>query len=367
MGAGAGAARGTALLGAALIAAGGFADLPVLYAPGVALALCGVGAELWVLLAIRGTRISRVLAAPRAVEGEPLRVEVELRAPRGLPPRGELRDPLLGAPRELRAGRRRVRLVVEASFEGRGRRILEPPGLIVWDPLGLACRELRGAGPDELLVLPRVEPIEAPASGARGARGAGRLARAANAEVDLAGLRAHRPGSPAARIAWPVFARTGELHERALSAGSEAATLVVLDLSGADEEPCERAVRAAASIARRLSAQGGCALLLPGERRPSTLGTDLRGWPDAHVRLALAECGAAPLAGALGAGRRAVVWVSARALREPPRALRRVVRESTMLVVPEPIAGRRASFTVAGCSAYRFQVGRAPGPAIAVG
>ena len=47
------------------------------------------------------------------------------------------------------------------------------------------------------------------------------------------------------------------------------------------------AVRACASLAVHLARHGGCALLLPGDRRPVTLDPELAGWPHLHARLAL--------------------------------------------------------------------------------
>ena len=115
-------------------------------------------------------------------------------------------------------------------------------------------------------------------------------ARAIELEVD--GLRAYRDGSPASRIHWPAVARTGELFERNLVAGADAAPLVVLDATRpASPAALDAAVRAAASLCVPPRRAGGCAVLLPDDRRPTEIETDMRAWPQVHARLALVEAG----------------------------------------------------------------------------
>src|SRR5918994_5995343 len=84
------------------------------------------------------------------------------------PPGGELIEPLLGWPVSI-AGRWSRRVRINVRFSRRGRRVLEPGRLIIRDPLRLFSRELVGAGGDEVLVLPRVEPVTAPGGGGAGA------------------------------------------------------------------------------------------------------------------------------------------------------------------------------------------------------
>lgn len=357
-----GTAARPVLIGTALVLVAGIFDAEPLYVPGVALVLLALTGAVWVRLATRELRVARTIAATRVVEGEPLLVEVDVRSGRFAPPSGEVLDPLLREPARLRPGRRRTRVRIRARFARRGRRRLEPPRIRVSDPLGLAARAVAAPGPpDEILVLPRIEPLQAPGTAGQGRAGsAGRLTGAA--EIDLDGLRAHRPGSPASRIAWPVYSRTGELHERALRADADARPLVVLDLRGsAVEGDVDAAVRAAASLTVHLAERGGCALLLPGERRPLAIEPGLRAWPAAHARLAVAEAGEGPSLGGLGMRRGAVAWVAARPLREPPRVLTRTGSGTPILVVPGTVPGRRALFRVAGCSGYAL--GRPRGPA----
>jgi len=363
-------AAGAAALGAIFVAAAATFDTASLYVPGVALAVIALGSALWVSLAAFGAAIVRTPGPHTVEEEQPYPLRLELRGGVVPPPGGELADPLLAEPIVLGFGApRRVRLNVR--FARRGRRVLEPGVLVIRDPLRLAVREIRGDGAmDDLLVLPRVEPVLA-ATSAAGAGGAGagpdagggraalrgRLDGSA-AELDLDGLRPYREGTPASRIHWPAVARSGEMLERRLTADSDSAPLVVVDACNPpSEESLDMAVRAAASLCVHLARGGGCALLLPGDRRPTALGADLAAWPAAHARLALVGPAGSvpPLARARRAG--AVIWVSARG--EAPRQLARAAAGGGWLVSPSTGAGR-AEFTVAGCTGARLGRGSRP-------
>ncbi len=347
-------AGGTAGLGAILVLVAGLIDAATLYVPGFALLMLGAGSALWVRQAARGVRVTRRVSARRVVEDEPLLVEVEIRAGRLAPPAGELRDDLLTAPAPLAPGSRRTGVRIRARFARRGRRELSPPEVVVRDPLGLAaCAVKARSATEEVLVLPRVEPVLARGAGDGDGGLSARNRPALSAAVELDGIRPHRPGTTAARIAWPVYARRGELHDRVLRADADASPLVVLDLRGTSvQADLDAAVRAAASLVVHLARRGGCGLLLPGQRRPLVVDDGLRAWPQVHARLALAEDGRGPLLGALGTRRGALVWVAARVSHQPPRGLMRATGAGRVLVVPGPVAGRSASFTVAGCSGY---------------
>ena len=194
-------AAASAKLGLALLLVAGIFDAEPLYVPGVALPGprrrlpwhgCRSGA--------RGVSIERSLLAARVVEDEPLAVEIVLtQQPRGgavVPGRGSRSSP---EPLAVRGGRRQVRCAIDARFPRRGRQRLEPPAAIVRDPLGLAQRVVTGARRDEVLVLPRVEPIRL----ARRRRRAGRDDHAA----DAPGGRARRPRSTSTGCARTARAR----------------------------------------------------------------------------------------------------------------------------------------------------------------
>jgi len=68
-------------------------------------------------------------------------------------------------------------------------------------------------------------------------------------EVELDGLRPHRPGASAWRIAWAAYARSGELMERHLRPDGDSRPIIVLDPRtgpGPGSEELDAAVRATA-------------------------------------------------------------------------------------------------------------------------
>jgi uncharacterized protein (DUF58 family) len=349
----------TTALAVALLVVGAAFDSPSLYVPGVAL-LALVGAVLaWSHLAARGARVERAPGPKTVTEGEPYPLRIALRGGI-LPPRGELLDPLLDRPLPISAASEGIRpraermLCGEVRFEHRGRHRLEPPRMIVRDPLGIRSRRVEGQATGEVVVLPRIEPIRA----ARGPTGEGGEAAAGAGdgtgvglggllEVELGGLRPYRTGSPASRIHWPAVARHGELIERQLTSGGEGTALVVLDAHRpAGRDALDRAVRAAASLCVHLAPVGGCTLLVAGAPRPLRIDAKLRGWPQAHVRLALVQPGDSPAGVARLTGGATMFWVTAEDGGGPRRG---VARGSGFLVTPFPPAGGGVAFTVAGC------------------
>jgi uncharacterized protein (DUF58 family) len=222
-------------------------------------------------------------------------------------------------------------VVIDARFARRGRKRLVEPSVIVRDPFGLATRVVQGGGEAEILILPRIAKVLTPPGEGDGTGLAARRGRPSiAAEVDLDGLRPHRPGAPASRMYWPAFARTGELMERRMRADSDTRPLVVLDPRAAiDDGALDAAVRATASLAVHLAREGGCALLLPGDRRPTVLESTLAAWEHAHARLAVVSGMAGPsLAGWRPVAARSST--SSRARRPAPAA------------GADPRAGRRA-------------------------
>jgi uncharacterized protein (DUF58 family) len=351
---------GTALLGVGLCLAGATFDTVSLYVPGVALIAIALGSTVWVMLAANGASIVRTTGPHTVVEEEPYPLRIEVTSGMLPPPGGELVEPLLGWPVPI-AGRWSRRVRINVRFARRGRRLLEPGRLVIRDPLRLFSQELVGKGGDEVLVLPRIEPVMAPGGGGAGAgeqggRGIdpgvmGRRLDASLAELEIDGLKPYREGSPASRIHWPSVARRGEMLERRLTAELDAAPLVVMDPSApAGEEELDHAVRAAASLCVHLARAGGCAVLLPGERRPVEIGHDLGSWPGVHVRLALVEEGPPPSSAALGPRGGAVIWVSGADLRRAPRALERLPAGARLFVSPSALPAVKPIFEVAGCT-----------------
>jgi uncharacterized protein (DUF58 family) len=352
----------TGALGLVLIACAGLLDAEPLYVGGAAFVLLAAGAAAWVVLGARGIRVTRHVAVTRGMEEQPVPVTIDVRGARPLPT-GAVLDPLLPGPAPLATGRRSTRVRIDVRFGRRGRKVLAPPRVAVRDPFGMMVRLVRGpqVEPDEVLILPRVEPVLAPGDGGEGT-GSLQLGRRSSvaAEIELDGLRQAREGTSASRMYWPSLAKGGELLERRLRADSDTRPLVVLDPRGAErEEDLDAAVRAAASLAVHLARAGGCALLIPGDRRPAALDPGLVGWAHLHARLALVDGAAVPPLAGLATRRGPIVYVAARRLTRPPRALGHAPGGGRVLVVPAPIAGRRAAFAVAECLGYELSETRA--------
>lgn len=339
---------GTLGLGAAMTLTAGVFGSPSLYVPGIALMLLAAVAAVWVLGAAAGAAIERTPGPPTVEEERAWTISIN--AGTGLlpAPGGELREPLLRGSLSM-AGRPGRRVRVDVRFERRGKRRLEPARLVIRDPLGLLEREVASGAGQEVLVLPRIEPVVAAGAGAFGASDGAAGARPAEvaAEVEMESLRPYREGAPASRIHWPTVARVGTLMERRLLADTDSLPLVVLDPThGESEAALDMAVRAAASLCLHLARSGGCSVFLPGDRRAADVGADLGGWPSLHARLALVEAASGAPAARLETRRGAIFWVSPSARR--PRVLERV-HAQRFLVSPEAARGR-AAFTVAGCT-----------------
>jgi uncharacterized protein (DUF58 family) len=351
---------GTAgLLGVALVLVGlGFAA-PSLLVAGIALCLLAAVAVVWVELAARSRGVERAPGPNRVIEGESYPLRIDARGGLVPPPGGELRDPLLDEP--IAVGPRWDGVVSRRlELTGRGRRMLGPPVLELRDPLGLRSRVVSGLEHGELLVLPRIEPIRVAGRGSHGRRlgalvgvedsGVASRHDARSVEMEVDGLRPYREGSPASRIHWPAVARSGELIERRLVAGADSGPLVVLDAARpADAATLDAAVRAAASLAFHLSGTGGCAILLPGERRPVDLEPDGRSWSQVHARLAVVEEGMRTGVLARAARASAIFWVTADRKPALPVSLRAGGAGPRYLVAPTGTMRGRPAFTVAGC------------------
>lgn len=343
--------------GAAAIVVGLAIGPAPLFVLGLGLSLVGLAAPAWTWLSATGTSVRRDLSAGRVVEGEPLEATLALRGGWLGLPSGEVQDALAGERVRIPSGRR-ARIRVVARFERRGLRKLPPPALVVVDPLELTRTvAVSPQPPQEVLVLPRTEPVRAVERG--GARTIGLMSRTSDllAAVELDGLRAYTPGTPASRIHWPALAKGAGLLERKLRVAGDTVPLVVLDARAPEPlgDHLDAAVRAAASLTLELARARGCRLLLPGDRRALEISTDLLAWPPAHARLAVLEGGPgarAPSPGAIQGALGPVFYVTATPLERPPATLRPGPGRKVVVVAPTPLAppGLGAvAFTVAGC------------------
>ncbi len=349
-------AAGTAALGLTLLLCAAAFDAEPLYVPAVAFLLLAGGAAGWVWIAARGLRISRRVPARTVVEDDGVLIEIAVRSGLILLPAGAVRDPLLKELAPLAAGRRETVVRINAHFARRGRKVLKAPSVLVSDPFGLAVREVVAEDEAEVLVLPKILPVTSAAPAGDGDMLGLRRGRPwVAAEIDLDGVRPHRPGTAASRIVWPAYARTGELIERRMRADTDTRPLVVLDPRGAaTEEDLDAAVRAAGSLAVHLARAGGCAVLLPGDRRPVGLEQTLAAWGRLHVRLALVDGDTTPALSALGSRRGPVLYVTASRSGRAPRALALAPGGGRLLVVPGTLKHRAPAFSVGGCTGYEL-------------
>ncbi|MGN6166948.1 MAG: DUF58 domain-containing protein [Solirubrobacteraceae bacterium] len=337
-----------------------------LFVLGVGLLLVGAAAPAWTWLSGTGASVRRELPTARVVEGQPLEATLTLRGGWLGLPTGEVHDPLVRERVRIPRGRR-ARIKMVARFERRGLRTLPPPALVVRDPVELTRILVVSPQPgQELLVLPRTEPVRSVSRG--GARTIGLLGRTSDilAAVEVDGLREYQPGTPASRIHWPALARGAGLLERKLRVAGDTVPLVVFDGRGPEPvgvhaDHLDAAVRAAASLTLELARAWGCRLLLPGERRALEISPDLLAWPPAHARLAVIQGGPgtrAPSPGAIQGALGPLFYVTAAPHERPPAALRPGHGRPVVLVVPEPLASPSlgsAAFTVAGCAGLRIE------------
>jgi uncharacterized protein (DUF58 family) len=336
--------RATQLLAVGLalcLLAGAFAVSP-LYIPGVAIVLVALAASSSVAAAAARTRVSVELDADSVEEGSPVAVTIRASGWPSSFAAAELRLGSHGAWTALEAARRPAGFALRPT--GRGRRRIGPAFVRFRDPFSLSRRQIASHAP-ELLVLPRVERIPTAQLERVLELATPRGGGVAGFGVD--GLRPYRPGAPATRIHWLTVARTGSLIERNLDEDvARARVMVVLDATAPRcAEELDMAVRAAASLAVSLAAAGGCAVLLPGERRAHTLTADMAGWPAMHTRLALVGAGIPPRWDAVSA--ELVVWVGPR---HPPRAEIAGTARVGCAVSPVPAPDAPVLFTVARCA-----------------
>ncbi len=264
------AVAGTGVLG--LIAAGGFGT-PSLRPLGIGLLALGIGAIALVETMARGIRVSRTVdrdtlpagdqaTATLRLDGWPVRnrllglLDWQLRP--GLPPdaRTDTSRP------KFTGGQVRQRI----AFAGlpRGEHHLDPPGVSLADPFGLARVRRAARTPAAVLVLPRTVPVLVPFWESGAARRAGRQAGLLRGRSELGGIRDYEPGDPLSLIHWAQTARRGRLQTKELHGESgRGATLALLldaraDAGGGTEgtEAFELAVSAAASLVAACAARG---------------------------------------------------------------------------------------------------------------
>ena len=233
-----------------------------------------------VVVGARRLRVQRTIDRHEVLEGRPIRVRFAVAGLRALPVHVEARD-ADGGWWTLPPGGGDTAW----SIDRPGPHVLDATPLRVRDDLGLFSRGVRGGRPASVLVLP--QPAPAPEGVRRG--GADPVG---DPEPD--GLRTYVPGTPMSRIHWASAARGGELQERVFATARDRLPLVVVDTAGTDDPAAVHwAARTAAGHVVAMLRAGGCRVLLPGDRVPTTVTDPAGHWPAVHRRLAALEPGTA--------------------------------------------------------------------------
>ncbi|MBA9007344.1 DUF58 domain-containing protein [Thermomonospora cellulosilytica] len=271
------------LCAAALVFAAGALPSLALFALAVGMVLLLVGAAAAVLTARVRLSADRMVLEREFAEDRPLRLRFDVTLPAWLPVRVHVR-----VARRLWVELEEGGGVVELPVERRGAYRVEPSAVRIGDALGVFRRTVRVGSPEEVLVLPL------PEGGAHAPPARGRAAE----ETEPDGLRPYVPGTPVSRIHWLSLARGRGLHERRLGPPPTGLPLVAVDTSGlTDPREVDWVARVAAGHVQRLSRDGGCAVLLPGDAAPAAV-VDEGSWRALHRRLATLQAGGpAPAAG----------------------------------------------------------------------
>jgi uncharacterized protein (DUF58 family) len=280
-----------------------------LYAPAVGLVLAVGLSVLWTLLLARPFRLHRRIDRDQPVEGDDVRIVVELETDGGILPGSVLlHDPAGGlGERDLVVPRdgSSLRIAYSVTNVPRGRYRFGEAEVSVEDPFGLSRRDQRLPDTGTLLVYPRLAELSSLFS-ERGLRshGAGRVLLRRPAGFELHSVREYQDGESLRRVHWPSTARRQQLMVKELEDSPRDEIVVVIDAQagfGAGTPPqssFDAQVRAAGSILWTHARRGRNARLLVSSRAVDTvsLRSYERDWPRAMEALATAEQdGARPL------------------------------------------------------------------------
>lgn len=293
-----GRARGVGVLAAVLLGAAWVVGSTALAILGLGLGLAALATRGWAWLIARGLSVERRAVTVPPVEGEPLRLAVEVRGRRWLASGLEWRE-VVGPLGELTApvGRSTTaRLVVPGV--PRGRYHLGPGRLVVGDPFGLGQVEIPVAEGATLLVRPRVPELDTlfADSGVWGEGGRRAMLRRPSG-LEPHGVREYVEGEPLRAVHWPTTARRGELMVRDLEEAPRETVAVILDVEASavagesGRSSLDEAVRVAAGLTRAHAARSRRTLLVIGSPQPDvhrvrSLGRD---WDEALDALAGVE------------------------------------------------------------------------------
>ena len=158
---------------------------------------------------------------------------------------------------------------VTAVYPKRGRVRLEPLEIQASAPFGLFRHRRQSGEPTELLVLPRLHPVDAPAMlGMRSPED--RASLMARVGEQAAGSRRYVPGDPWQHIHWRNTARVGQVQLREFETDSGRSITVCFDATAEarsaaeDDDLLEDAVQIAASVGVAVCKSGSAVRVLAG-------------------------------------------------------------------------------------------------------
>ncbi len=255
--------------GAALLLGGLVAAVAPLVQLGALLVLLPVAAAVLTRMPTSALVLERRLSARELSCGDQLQVTVTVsgRFPRGRSVLLEdLADPALGGAHRFAVdgmtGQAISRPHYRVRVRARGVHHLGPMRLHVVDRFGMVHRIRTVAGREEVLVTPRVTPLDPVVlGGASVGRGAGHVGPLGAATDDVI-PREYHPGDEVRRIDWKASARTGSLMVRSEESPWRAAVTLVLDLRGADHHG--EAPDSSVDAMLELAASIGCLALASG-------------------------------------------------------------------------------------------------------
>ena len=248
----------TAWGGIGTIVAGRLVGLDELFVVGAA----ALGVVLVAFVSVRRVRLRldvfRDVRPSRVPVGATCRVELRIVN------RGRVRTPVVVVTDPVGDGQRaRLRLAPLAGGDTRIMRYRLPVhrrGIISVgplsvehaDPFGLVQHRITNSSALDVIVLPRVHPLDPvpPAPGDEPDTGSHQYRTLATANEEFASLREYLPGDDVRKVHWPSTARMGHPIVRHFDEPWQRRSTIVLDVrrGGHDEGSFERAVSAAASV-----------------------------------------------------------------------------------------------------------------------
>ncbi len=171
----------------------------------------------WVRFSTRPPQVRRHGAARDVVEGDDVRVDLELTATGALPPPTLVAHERPGRLAELRVelhrvGRRRFAGRYELRAVPRGRYAFETVRLTIEDPFGLARASLEQGEPQALVVYPRLVALDQLFSeGGAHAQDGRRLLLRRPTGYELHSVREYAEGESLRKVHWRSTARRGRL------------------------------------------------------------------------------------------------------------------------------------------------------------